>query len=282
MNRSIQFGWGLLSLGQKFSLLQISLAIVFLGIFLFEFTQVTNRFSDEQLNERIKQNNDIVNNFVSYLVEDNLDTLIKQLDGSFTLHFGGLRNYTINGRVKLENGVEAPNLMLNGISLANSFELLDRFRATTEADVTIFARNGDSFIRIATTLKDTNGNRAIGTQINATHPAYTLLIQKKDFYGRLELFGRENVAVYRPIVGLNGDVVGILFATMNLEKFYHFIQQSLKGVKVGEKGEVLVLDKKHNKFIIGFNGARNTFSFYSDFNTDSGFVDFNSPGGGGG
>ena len=116
-----------LSLGQKFTLLQVGVAIVFLAIFMVEFREIMSRFFNEQLDQRIRQNNEVISNFVHYRVIDQTNSLFDAFEGGFNLHFGESRRYAIKGKVRLENDISAPNLTLNGISLANDFDIVDRF-----------------------------------------------------------------------------------------------------------------------------------------------------------
>lgn len=49
----------------------------------------------------------------------------------------------------------------------------DKFTALTGGSVaTIFKRQGDDFLRIATSLKKEDGTRAVGTTLDRNHPAY--------------------------------------------------------------------------------------------------------------
>ena len=60
-------------------------------------------------------------------------------------------------------GKATPQLS-NGVSVLNlDTALVDRYTTQTGAIATIFAANGDEFIRISTSLKKQDGERAIGT-----------------------------------------------------------------------------------------------------------------------
>ena len=48
---------------------------------------------------------------------------------------------------------------------------VDAFTRDTGAAATIFARTGDDFVRIATSLQKEDGSRAMGTPLGAAHPA---------------------------------------------------------------------------------------------------------------
>jgi methyl-accepting chemotaxis protein len=55
---------------------------------------------------------------------------------------------------------------------------------------TIFARSGDDFVRVTTSLKKQDGSRAIGTLLDRKAPAYALLLANKPYTGLAALFGK--------------------------------------------------------------------------------------------
>ncbi|MFP3617158.1 Cache 3/Cache 2 fusion domain-containing protein, partial [Paraburkholderia sp. SIMBA_050] len=61
-------------------------------------------------------------------------------------------------------GKATPTFRSGDLVLNNSFDVPDRFLATTGGVVaTVFARTGDDYIRVTTSLKKQDGQRAIGT-----------------------------------------------------------------------------------------------------------------------
>ncbi len=132
--------------------------------------------------------------------------------------------------------------------------------------------NGD-FIRVSTSLKNDKGERLIGTKIDATHPAHAKVLENQSFYGRVTLFGKDYVSVYEPITNSSNTVIGILFVAYKLDRIYNLIRSSMDDIKVGKNGSIVILDKKYNKFILGYNEQDNHFGFYSNLK-ESGIVEF--------
>ncbi len=58
-----------------------------------------------------------------------------------------------------------------------------------------FARTGDDFIRVTTSLKKQDGERAYKTLLDRNHPAYSLMQEGKTYIGRASLFGKEYMTV---------------------------------------------------------------------------------------
>ncbi|WP_299547271.1 Cache 3/Cache 2 fusion domain-containing protein, partial [uncultured Helicobacter sp.] len=245
---------------------------------------IMNDFTDTQLNRRIAQNNKIVNNFLLEKVADDTSSLSNILKADLSMHFGEIKpqSFAIQGQTSLfkEGGViSVPNLVLNGTEMANNFLAIDEFAALTNAEATIFVKtNNEDFIRVSTSLKNEEGERLIGTKIDATHPAHRKVLKNESFYGRVELFEKDYVSVYEPIVNANNEVIGILFVAYRLDRVYNLIRSSMDGIKVGENGSIVILDKKYNKFVLGYEGQINNFDFYANLK-ESGIVEFSHNGG---
>ena len=75
----------------------------------------------------------------------------------------------------------------------------DEFSAATDAVATLFARNGDDFVRVSTSLKTSDGKRAVGTKLDRDHPGSRALLAKKSFSGRATLFNKPYMTRYVPL-----------------------------------------------------------------------------------
>ena len=90
-------------------------------------------------------------------------------------------------------------------------EFVDNLKAMMGDEFTIF--QGD--VRINTTLID-NGQRAVETKLDSKI-ADIVINQKKDYKGTVELFGKNYIAVYSPILSEDGSkVTGILYSGNDL------------------------------------------------------------------
>ena len=91
LKHGVSFGWKNFSLGQKLASLQILLSIVLLGVFLAVFHFLMSDFTDTQLNNRIAQNNKIVDNFLLEKVADDTGSLSSSLKTNLSIHFGDIK-----------------------------------------------------------------------------------------------------------------------------------------------------------------------------------------------
>ena len=139
-------------------------------------------------------------------------------------------------------GKQTPALKAGGEVLNLNFAAVDRFTALNGAVGTVFARDGNEFIRVTTSLKQENGERAIGTTLNHDHPAYAALLANKPFTGRANLFKRDYMTHYLPMQDASGAVVGALFAGIDITDEMAVLRKNILEVKLGKNGYMYVLD----------------------------------------
>ncbi|MCZ6805026.1 MAG: Cache 3/Cache 2 fusion domain-containing protein [Proteobacteria bacterium] len=76
---------------------------------------------------------------------------------------------------------------------------------------TVFLKVDSEFVRVATTLENSEGKRVIGTALGIFHPAYEILIQGRDYFGPAQLFGKNYSTQYSPVKDHKGEVIAVLF-----------------------------------------------------------------------
>jgi len=143
-------------------------------------------------------------------------------------------------------GVQTPVLKAGGEVLNLNFTIVDHFTASSGAVGTVFVRDGNEFIRVTTSLKKENGERAIGTKLDHEHPAYAALMANKPFTGKAVLFKRDYMTHYLPMRDASGAVVGALFAGLDFTEELAALRRSILEVKFGESGYMYVLDTGRN------------------------------------
>ena len=150
----------------------------------------------------------------------------------------------MSGTYTLEAG-ETPILKLNGTALNGSTRQVDSFFQSSNGNVaTIFVRQGDDFIRIATSVKKEDGSRALGTKLGSAHPAYAGIRAGKAFIGKATLFGRHYMTKYTPITDAKKEIIGLLFVGIDIGNSLEHIKQTIRSVKFGQSGYTFVLDGK--------------------------------------
>ncbi len=153
--------------------------------------------------------------------------------------------FSVDASRTVDTGGKAlPVMKHDETDLNLNFESVDRFSAMTGGNATIFIKQGDDFIRVATSVKKADGNRAVGTNLGNKHPAYTKLMQGETFRGMAVLFGKPHVTEYVPIKDAGGQVMGILYVGIDISGEVAALKTRIKSLKVGATGYFFVVDAK--------------------------------------
>jgi methyl-accepting chemotaxis protein len=101
----------------------------------------------------------------------------------------------------------------NGKSLYKDFAIVDHISKESDVVATIFAKNGDDYRRISTSLTDASGNRAVDTMLDRNGPVYPNIQAGKDYSGTADVLGKHYLTEYMPLfaTGSTTEVIGILF-----------------------------------------------------------------------
>ena len=133
-------------------------------------------------------------------------------------------------------------LSYEGAALNGDFNVVDQFLKTSGgATATIFARTGDDFIRVTTSVKKQDGERAFKTLLDRNHPAYALMNEGKTYVGRASLFGREYMSVYEPIREGN-RTIGILYIGSDIGAILGKLETVMAAQKLFTSGAVYAVN----------------------------------------
>jgi hypothetical protein len=112
--------------------------------------------------------------------------------------------------------VEGDQLFFGATKINGDTGIVDAIKAKHGCSATVFARKGDSFVRVSTNVMR-DGARALGTPLDAAGPAYAALSKGKPFRGVVDILGRMFDAGYEPVLGPKGEVVGAYYVGYALE-----------------------------------------------------------------
>ncbi len=145
---------------------------------------------------------------------------------------------------RLIGGHAVPTLKLKGKPLHFDHAIPDRFASQSGEVATIFAKAGNDFVRIATSLKKRNGERAVGTWLKRSHPSYQLLLAGKKYAGLATLFGTQYMTEYLPIFDSKGAVIGVSFVGVDVTRDVAALKSKLRSIRIGETGHLYVVNTK--------------------------------------
>jgi methyl-accepting chemotaxis protein-2 (aspartate sensor receptor) len=198
--------------------------------------------------KELKRTNQMAVNMVE-TARLSLESAANQLGAVLKKDFSGA--YVLNeGETVQVGGAKTPTLTLNGKTLNGDNAPLDQFTATTAAPATIFARQGDDFVRIATSLKKEDGSRAVGTSMGEKHPARELLLAGKPYVGKARLFGHDYMTSYQPVLDQAGKVVGVVFVGLDFSDQLAEMKKKLLDIKLFQTGYIYAVDAGANKGLL--------------------------------
>ncbi|MEK9951728.1 MAG: Cache 3/Cache 2 fusion domain-containing protein [Curvibacter sp.] len=142
------------------------------------------------------------------------------------------------------NGRPAPTLKLAGRVLNLDFSVVDQFTESTGATATIFAKSGEDFIRVTTSVKNAQGQRAIGTVLDRAHPGYKATLEGRTYNGAAVLFGRPFITQYDPIRDARGQVIGLTYIGLDYSDYLKQLKDTIRSQKIGASGYFYVLDAR--------------------------------------
>lgn len=105
-----------------------------------------------------------------------------------------------------EWSIKEGDLYKGSTKMNDNFDVVDKIGELTGDTVTVF--QGDT--RVATNVKDADGNRAVNTQATDVVKK-TVLDQGETYIGKANVVGVWNQTVYKPITSAKGEVIGIWY-----------------------------------------------------------------------
>ena len=150
--------------------------------------------------DKVKENQTHVEDVLkSKLIE------VSRILGEYGAHFLPTgNNVQVGGHVIQE-------LQIGETIVTGNSDLCDKIAEKTNTSVTIFQPTEDSIIRVATTVRNFDDTRAVGTVIGKDSKVYQNVIQKKEYFGRAFVVNKWFVAVYKPILDETGYLLGVLY-----------------------------------------------------------------------
>ena len=148
----------------------------------------------------------VTDNVIRTLVVKNLTSSNNMLKTYLDEQFG-LLSLDSNGKL----------IDKNKQPIAGKLEYIDKFSENMDVVATVFAKDGNRFVRVLTTVMDEKGVRAIGTELDTTGQAYKEIIQGNIYFGEAEILGFQYMTGYAPLYDGNNQIIGIYFVGVPIE-----------------------------------------------------------------
>jgi len=108
-------------------------------------------------------------------------------------------------------GKIVPIVYFGTTKMNNNFVLVDEVQKEVGGTATIFVKNGDEFVRVATNVKQDDGSRAIGTVLDPKGKAISAIAKGESYFGEANILGKSYITGYEPIRDESNNVIGVYY-----------------------------------------------------------------------
>jgi methyl-accepting chemotaxis protein len=130
-----------------------------------------------------------------------------------------------------------------GPKLNDNTTAVDKFAASTGGVGSVYARKGDTLVRITTSRKaGADGARANGFVYAASHPAAQTVLAGKSHAGREQVGAKSYMNHMEPLKSEDGRVIGALEVGFDLDAFQSAMDKMVNEAKFYKSGGVVVID----------------------------------------
>lgn len=149
----------------------------------------------------------------------------------------------IKGNIVLNNQ-QLADLKFGAQSQAFGTSLVDGVTDTGAGTATLFVKHQGEFVRIATSVRQKDGSRAIGTVLDPTGKAISYLLAKKPFYGVVDILGEPYISGYEPIIDQSGKLIGAWYVGYKVD--VKALDQAIKKWAFLQSGFAAITDYNNN------------------------------------
>lgn len=156
------------------------------------------------------------------LINIQKDSALDKLEKISQLGYSYLEmNYPGDWEVR-NNGLYKGNVLING-----NYSIVDEITKQTGAYVTIFQEG----IRVSTSVKLQNGQRAVGTKIDK-NVADKVLDNAQEFRGEANVVQKKCESIYKPLRNSQGKVIGIWFVGITQDSINAGISENVNNFNI--------------------------------------------------
>lgn len=132
--------------------------------------------------------------------------------GAIFLDEGRLLEETLVNQVTGESTTMKIPQLQAGVSykLNGYHDIVDSIETISGSSATIFQLVDDKLLRISTTVKKQDGQRAVGTYIPSDSPVYKAIMQGETFRGKAYVVNNWYLTAYTPLRDMDNEIVGAI------------------------------------------------------------------------
>ncbi|MFP4301223.1 MAG: methyl-accepting chemotaxis protein [Spirochaetaceae bacterium] len=144
--------------------------------------------------------------------------------------------------------VDVPALYVGDQLVTGATEIVDLITELTGATVTIFQPISGGILRVSTSVRTQDGERATGTYIPADSQVYRTVMGGEQYEGRAFVVDDWYISEYKPVRGEEGDVIAVLYVGIPQSNI-GYLRDTIRAVEVGESGFAYLLDGEGNMLV---------------------------------
>lgn len=153
----------------------------------------------------------------------------------------------VDGLVQLQART-LPNLKMGDTEITGHFDLVDSVSDLFGGTATMFVRADNSFVRIATNVKQNNGGRAVGTVLNPNGKVIRVLLAGKEYHGVVDILGEPYITRYDPIFDEHKNVIGAYYIGYKVD--IKILRDTVENMRQLTTGFAVILDEtNHIRFL---------------------------------
>lgn len=103
-----------------------------------------------------------------------------------------------------------PAIFFGPRKINGNYDAVDEIKKSFGATATVFVKDGDEFVRVATNVLTPEGKRAIGTQLTR-NKAYEAVSKGEKFCGTVDILGSAYDTCYHPIKDGGNKIIGLTY-----------------------------------------------------------------------
>ena len=214
----------------------MTLLIYFISRF---FTAEVNSVASENQNKQVE--------LVSQNLEARFDAMVANNQLMSRISYADFNDLSVSNKSFLmANGRSAPEVWLGDMLVNQDNSKLIEFTQKSDHFVSLYAKQGNEFINVATSLLDDKGDQILSAPIDFEHDAYSDLVANLGYRGQSQQQGFNLYQNFKPIV-VDGDVVAVIETSTNLESIITSLSDYVKELTFGKSGYVYVMAAGKNE-----------------------------------
>ena len=133
------------------------------------------------------------------------------------------------------------DLLFGAQSQVGDYDLVDGVTAIAGGTATLFVKQGDEFIRVATNVMR-DGQRAVGTSLDPQGQAIAAIRRGEAFYGQVDILGSPFLTGYAPIRDAQGQTIGIWYVGYRAD--LKVLEAAIHDSRILEQGFIALVDDR--------------------------------------